>query len=134
MISVSAVLDVHGVSFSPRVAEARLGRAIEGEKVEPRPPQGATSGATEGSLIIEYSWDCAREPSFESGVSDLLPASLPIFADSQFIPTLRASGAEEITLYVNVSYSEQCNIELSPSLLSALAGLGVTLAITCYEG
>ena len=132
MISVSAVLHVYGQDFSPSLAESMLGYALGSDKKEPI-PGGSGELSDQGSAIIRYDWNGSLEPSFEKGVADLLPPSLPIFEEKELVATLRKCGAEEFTLYVNVAYEDQCNLELSPSLLAALAELGVTLAITCYD-
>lgn len=70
------------------------------------------------------------------GEADLLPVDMPLLNILEcFIPSFRTTGAEEITLVVNVFYTVQCNLELSPELLQRLAGLGIPLCIsTVYEG
>lgn len=42
-------------------------------------------------------------------------------------------SADDITLHVQIGCAGPCNWEMSPALLTALANLGVTLAISCYR-
>lgn len=133
MISVSAYLQVYGAQFSPKKAQAALAYRLE-DPVEPGVSARNENQAVKGSASFSFEWDSGSEPGFEDGVADLLPASLPIFRDEGLIKSLRACGADEFILYVGVNFLEQCNMELSPRLLGALAELGVVLAISCYPG
>ena len=65
---------------------------------------------------------------------DLLPADINLINIlSKYMTEIRAAGADEITLYVNVYYTAQCNIQLSPELLKILAGLNITIAISAIN-
>jgi hypothetical protein len=68
------------------------------------------------------------------GDPDLLPVDMPLLNIlERFIPPFRAIGAEDISLWVNVFYTSQCNLELSPELLQKLAGLGIPLCISTMD-
>ena len=51
----------------------------------------------------------------------------------EFIAELRSLGATEVFVIVNVEHGEQCNFELSTTLLADLAALGTTIGFSCYE-
>lgn len=127
MSRVGAYLSIQGELFSPARAEAELGVDFGPAKNEP----GAlgTRGKFAGRAIPygSASWV------FQWETGELIPDSFPPFSVPGLKGKLAALGAEDITLYVDVAYIAQCNFELSPALLGALAELGITVAISCYE-
>lgn len=46
---------------------------------------------------------------------------------------LKSVNAEEITLHLDVIHDGQCNFDLSPTLLSAVAGADVVFTISCWS-
>lgn len=127
MIFVSAYLQVFGSGFSPATAQERLpGIKIEASSFSD------DDGKEERTATILFDLESSTNEGFEKGVADLLPRDLPIFSDERLVPTLWECGAEEIILYVSVAYPDQCNLELSPTLMLRLAEMKVVLAITCY--
>ena len=132
MIKVSAYLQAYGAQFSPKKATAKFGYELK-EGIEPGVSARNPNQSVKGSASLPFEWDSASEVGFERGFADLLPSNLPIFRDERLLAGLRECGADEFILFVGVNYREQCNMELSPSLLGALAELGVVLAISCYE-
>lgn len=128
MISVSSYLQVFGSDFSPSAAQERL-RDTDVEISSLSNEDEAEEKEARISFDSHSSSDCG----FEEGVADLLPPDLPIFSEKSLVQTLWDCGAEEIILYVTVAYPDQCNMELSPTLMSRLADMKVVLAITCYS-
>ncbi len=57
----------------------------------------------------------------------------PLPITPELISILRSHGAKEITVIVNVEHGKQCNFEFSAKMLAALAALGITVGISCYE-
>ena len=51
----------------------------------------------------------------------------------EFIVELRSLGATEIFVTVNIEHGEQCNFDLSTTLLADFAALGTTVGFSCYE-
>jgi hypothetical protein len=126
---VGAHLLIQGKEFSPARAELALGLDFGPDKSEPGNlgVRGRFKGTPipYGSARWEFSW--------ENETGELLPDSLRLFRIPDLSRRLSELGADAITLYVHVGYAGQCNLELSPALLKALADLGVALAISCYE-
>ncbi len=71
----------------------------------------------------EFDWD----------TGELLPLSVALFGVADLKARLATLGADSITLYIHVGYLGQCNLEMTPELLRALAALDVCVAISCYE-
>ena len=137
MSGVTATLSISGESFSPKAAGERLGLSLGPDSNEPGElgTMGKYKGKPTpyGSASFKCTVELADGGAFEPVCADLLPTSLAFFERSDFIPALKACGATDITLFVDVTWKDQCNLELSPTLLGALAKLGVVLAISCYE-
>lgn len=140
MISVNVTLSARGRTFSPKKAGAELGIDLTLKGHEPR-ALGST-GKYKGRPVpwgkanLELPWppvgvECSGSPD-EFDTLTQLPASLNLLRSLEVVPTLRRFGATDIILWVIVEYRDQCNMELSPALLAALAGLGVPVAISCY--
>lgn len=65
---------------------------------------------------------------------DILPVDINIINIlSDNLSAFRRAGADEITLYINVYYTEQCNMQLSPELLQVLAKLNIPVAISAID-
>ena len=47
--------------------------------------------------------------------------------------TLKRLGAEEIQIFLNIAYKNQCNLEFAPNFMKIIAELNVPLLMTCYE-
>lgn len=131
MRTIIGYVSLYGEHFSPSQAEKISGITFDEKKAR-------------GDIGIRGKYKGLPTPygsasiNFEhpGGDADLLPANLPLLDIlEQFIPSFQSVGAEEITIFVNVFYTAQCNLELSPELLRRLAGLGIPLCIsTVYEG
>lgn len=122
----SARLLVQGATFSPRSAEAGTGIVFsEKNEVGDLGKYGKYRDAPlpDGSATLELASSSTRE---------FLDIDAPIFQTPGLVAALRSSGASMIVLYVDVAYEAQCNFELSPELLAALAELGVTVGFSCF--
>ena len=63
----------------------------------------------------------------------LSPKSHSLTVLRKNIKLFRDAGATMIVLHFDVAYEGQCNIEISPDLLSKLAELGIPVTISCFE-
>ena len=59
---------------------------------------------------------------------DALALKLPALARD-----LKALGAEEITLHLDVIHDGQCNFDISPILLKAVTAANVVFTISCWS-
>ncbi len=48
-------------------------------------------------------------------------------------PACVAAGADSLRLHIDVAYVDQCNLELGPAFVEALARLGIAITLTCFE-
>jgi hypothetical protein len=138
MLEVSVALVAQGKTFSPRKAGAELGIDLSGTGEEPGSicMTGKFKGRPIpfGSTILHLPLTPEIEQSNElDAMADLLPPNLILFRRAEIVPTLRRHGATEIRLQVVVAYREQCNMEMSSTLIAALAGLGVPVVISCFD-
>lgn len=125
---VGAYLVIQGAEFSPSRAEAALGVDFGPEKNEPG-DIGAKGKFMGKPIPYGHAW---WEFSWEKATETFLPTSLEVFNHPGLAPMLKSLGADEITLHVHVGYREQCNFELDTAVLTRLATLGVTVAVSCY--
>ena len=135
MIKPSAVLLVRGDNFSPGKAESLLHIDFGPEKNEPGDigvrGKHKDQPCPYGSATIHYTdVDCLAD--LKNNNPDLLPHNLSLFVIPDFIKTLRDCEGTNITLYVNVGYESQCNLELSPQLWF-VGQLIIPVGITCCE-
>lgn len=124
---VGAYLWIQGAEFSPTRAEAELG--VKFGPVRNEPGETGTKGKFAGKQIPFGStqWEFQWEP------GPLIPEAFTLFDLPDLKGRLTGLGAEEISLHFHVGHTGQCNIEMSPAQLVALAGLGVTVCISCFE-
>lgn len=50
------------------------------------------------------------------------------------IVEIRRFGGNDITMYCNIFYEEQCNFEFSREELSSICNMEIDLAISCFRG
>jgi hypothetical protein len=122
----TAVLLAQGTSFSPSRAAGRLGvvfaeanepgaLGIRGKFAGKPTPYGAAS------IVVDLSSDWEKE---------LL--SSDILLKKHLTKVLSECGATEIVLYLNFGFTEQCNLELHPDSIRALAGLNIGVGVSAY--
>jgi len=116
-----------GEAFSPSTAEKQTGIVFDAKN---EPGEIARSGryrnqpTPHGSATIKFEDDL-------SSCDPLTTQSLNVLAES--IPAFREAGATTIVIHCDVAYRDQCNLEMSPGFLAAIARLGVPLTLTCYQ-
>lgn len=146
MIFVRAHCEIQGREFSPSAATERttlrFRRQVEpGEPVSRGPNRGRPSeyGYAQLSVLApEIGPQPTSTPSTSARQSmplehpgdrgAILLSKLP-----SVVQSLRDLGAEHVTLFFDVSFVDQCNFELPPSVLRALAEADITVAFSCYE-
>jgi hypothetical protein len=139
MIVSTPVLTARGSEFSPDAAERLLGFNLGVRRNEPGDVgiRGKFRGVRVpyGSLILDLGEVAPFKDTvyYDDSNADLLPLSMRIFSQPSIVDVLRECGATDVVLTVNVAHDGQCNLELGPALLRALAQLNVVVAISCYE-
>lgn len=126
--AVRARLSAQGDDFSPHSAEEATGIRFS-EKSEPG--ELGTFGKYKDAPLP---YGAAQLELLPSSTEEMLDTDAPPFQDTAFVRKLQSCGASEITLYIEITYRSQCNFELSPRLLHALADLGVAVGFSCFEG
>ena len=121
MIRLTAHAILSGPHFSPQKALSTTGLALS-KRIEPSYPTSHESTVREGSAILVAP---VAEDGFH-GLEQLLKSIDLGYAG------LNAAGLDEITVFLNVAYREQCNFELGASLTLLLANIGATIAVSCY--
>ena len=120
-------LRLWGESFSPSAAEKRTGIVFD---VKNEPGEIARTGryrnrpSPYGSAIIKFEDD-------RSSCDPLSAQSLNILIKN--IQTFREAGATTIVLHCDVAYLDQCNLEMSPGFLAAIARLEIPFTISCSQ-
>ena len=116
-----------GETFSPRAVERRTGIVFDAKD---EPGEIARSGRYRdqpnpfGGATIKFEDD-------RSSCDPVSMQSLMFLAEN--IPVFREAGATTIVIHCDVDYRDQCNLEMSPEFLAAVASLGVPFTISCYE-
>jgi hypothetical protein len=127
-IRVEGYWAISGAEFSPSAAE-RVTQVLFTEKTEPG--EIGARGRYRGRPAPQGWGQCAFAVSPED--ADLVSAHSEVLVTfERCVPMYRAAGAQEIMLHFNVSYSNQCNLQLSAPLLRRLAELGVDVTLTCF--
>ncbi len=117
---------LQGDSFSPSLAEERSGLVLVDKN---EPGDVAPSGRYKGEpLPYGSAMLVLLDDDLEPGASVMEP----LRALKETLPDLRAAGATEATLYLVVAYETQCNFELTPEELVALASVGLPLGVSCH--
>ena len=115
-------LVVHGASFRPSRVSAGLVRTIDvGELVTTGPDKGKPSSCGFGVIELPQSED--RHECL---------ANLCAVAEN-FIPALRAAGAQSFTIWVVREFATQCNEELSAAEVARIAALGCGICYSAYD-
>jgi len=128
MIEVTGYFAAMGPLFSPGQVEAATGVRFTTKN---EPGELGARGRYRGKAIPYGRADISGNASGAALVSpdsELLKQALAI------IEPCRIAGATSFVLHLDVKYWNQCNLEFSPSFLSAIAALGADVTITCYEG
>lgn len=120
MITVFAQLTMQGEKFSPLLASKRL-------RIRLRDPVEPGQIMRSGRYKDRPSPDGRARYFLANGNLDRLLKNLPALAAN-----LRAQGAEDLTLFVDIEYEAQCNWELTPHQLQQLANAEVPLGVSCY--
>lgn len=127
MIRASVSLRAWGGTFSPQEAERRSG-VLFSEKQERGDIGGR--GRFRGQPL-PYGNAALRGPTEEMDLS--LPDAEYFRAATALARVCEVSGAEIVVLHMTVAYKDQCNLEMSPAFVAALAGVGVPFTMSCYE-
>ena len=127
-IQVEGYWAISGTAFSPRAAE-RATQVIFSEKTEPG--EICSRGRYRGKPALQgwgkYDFSVPPEE------ADLVSSRSEVLAIlERCVPEYRTAGAQEIILHFNVSYSSQCNLQLTAPLIRRLANLGVDVTLTCF--
>jgi hypothetical protein len=124
MVKCTASFRAHGEGFSPKSAERLTGLFFS--KRNERGDLG-TSGRASGQPLAYGSGELAvamdltaPDPLFFAAVENLVPACL-------------SSGATDMLLHIDVEYTDQCNMEMSPAFVVALSRLGIPVTMTCFQ-
>jgi hypothetical protein len=126
MIKVQASCLIYGESFSPRKFENKTGLKLSqtNEKGDiGKVGKSRNKPMPYGSGILEFPED---EKFALSSESKLLKAL------TGFIEEAKVAGAEDIDMYLNVEYTDQCNFTLEPEFLKIVSQLSIPVSISCY--
>ena len=126
MLKTSIVFRATGRGFSPTSVEGRT-RIVFSKKNE----QGDLGrlGRYRGLPTPYGSAELASEAE-----ADLLSPNNDFFRAVEVLaPACEAAGATEMHLHLDVAFREQCNLEIGPAFISAVARLGMTLTMSCYQ-
>jgi hypothetical protein len=116
-----------GPRFSPTAVEASTHVKFTRKN---EPGETANTGRYRGKPLPYGSGDIVDD---QSGMA-LLDARSPLVAQAAaVIDECRAHGATSLQMHLDVQYSGQCNLEMRPRLLLALAGMQVEFTISCFE-
>lgn len=128
MISQTVVLLIaKGDDFSPNRAEREHGARFSAKhERDALGSRGEFAGKP-----IPYGWGTLDLAPADGGL-DLLSSELEVLRARDVVMALRRCGATEVVLHVNLGFVDQCNFELDPAVLAALAQLGCTVAFSCY--
>jgi hypothetical protein len=127
-IHVEGYWTVRGKEFSPSAAE-QITQILFSEKSEPG--EICVRGRHRGKPAPE-GWG-KHDFSLPPEGSDLVSSNSEVLtALERCLPVYRAAGAQEVVLHFNVSYSNQCNLQLSAALIHKLANLGIDITLTCF--
>lgn len=127
-LQVEGYWAISGTAFSPSAAEQAT-QVLFSEKTEPG--EICSRGRYRGRPARE-GWG-KRDFSVPPEDADLVSSNSEVLATlERCVPEYRAAGAQEIILHFNVSYSSQCNLQLTAPLIRRLANLGVDVTLTCF--
>lgn len=117
-----------GAEFSPNAAE-RATQVLFSEKTEPG--EICSRGRYRGRPAPE-GWG-KRDFSVPPEDADLVSSNSEVLATlERCVAVYRTAGAAEIILHFNVSYHNQCNLQLTAPLIRRLANLGIDVTLTCF--
>lgn len=116
-----------GEAFSPSAVEKRTGIVFDTKNERDeigRSGRYRNQPTPYGSATIKFEDDL-------SSCDPLSSQSLNVLAEN--IPVFRDAGATTIVIHCDVAYRHQCNLEMSPGFLAAIASLGVPFTLSCYQ-
>lgn len=127
-IHVEGYWVIRGAEFSPCAVE-RTTQVLFSEKTEPG--EICSRGRYRGRPAPE-GWG-KHDFSVPPEDADLVSSNSEVLATlERCVPVYKIAGAQEIILHFNVSYSSQCNLQLTAPLIRKLADLGVDVTLTCF--
>jgi hypothetical protein len=121
MVRIFPTLVLTGEHFSPEATERRCNLKFQ-SKVEPGSTSKRGTQQALGTAILALG--------AEDGAAELPLAVVQEVV--RLVPKLQESGAEDLTLHLNVEYDEQCNFEVDPEVLQGIAASGTALTVSCY--
>lgn len=127
-IQVEGYWIINGPEFSPSAAE-RATQVRFSERTEPGEicSRGRYRGKPAPAGWGKHDFSVSQKD------ADLVPLNSEVLATlERCVPIYRTVGAQEIILHFNVSYSSQCNLQLTAPLIRKLANLGVDVTLTCF--
>jgi hypothetical protein len=132
IVKETAVLMMWGPDFSPAAAAAQLGLKFSesherGEIGNRGRYRGQPIPYGAASIVVE------SIPSADAPAGELEGAALLADQVGKSLGALRALGADETTLQVNICFDAQCNFVILPETLNRIARMGIGLSISCYS-
>lgn len=124
MIKCTATLRVFGPNFSPGAIEQLLGLAFSrknepGELSRRGRYRGRPTPYGSGELLLNVDL-IAVDPNVIEELGRIVSACSP-------------AGATSVLVHFDVAFTDQCNLEMSPEFISAMAQLRIPITITCFE-
>jgi hypothetical protein len=123
-------ISLYGESFSPSLLESKIGLNLV-EKKEPNEPSRVDKFRSNprqyGTAVLRLT-----PPTGEYGPQmETLLSTIEVHSEA-----VRQSGADKLVMWVVVyaEKGEQRNLEFNPTTMGKLSALGVTLAISNYDG
>lgn len=126
MIKVQASCLIYGESFSPRKFENETGLKLSqaNEKGDiGKVGKSRNKPIPYGSGILEFPEDAEFALSSDSRLLRAL---------TRFMEEAKVAGAEDIDIYLNIEYTDQCNFTLDPEFLKIVSQLSIPISISCY--
>lgn len=127
MLKTTTVFRATGSDFSPANAERVSGVSFSKKN---EPGSTGTTGRYRGQPLPYGSGELVDS---ENEI-DLQNPNVMFFAVIERIaPACLAAGATLMLLHIDVAYTDQCNIEFSHEFVAALAQLGISITMSCFE-
>jgi len=126
MIEVAAYLIMSGESFSPSAAADEHGLTYAHQN---EPGEIGVRGRYKNKPIP----DGHARVVLTNGQANTIDNNDVWAPLAHTVEVCRRHGASDVSVHLDVKYTDQCNIELEPILVKLLGSLGLPLTITCYE-
>jgi hypothetical protein len=127
MLNIYADCNVWGANFSPTALEKDTGIVFQRKN---EPGQIADSGRYRNQPLPYGSATLVLREGRETGE---IVALQDVDFVAKHLAHFRKAGATKIVIDIVVAYGGQCNLEMNPEFLSAVASLGIPLTLSCYE-